>query len=271
MTVSTKMGNDNNKMFGNKTVLIIGASTGLGRELAIKLANISLNIALMSRSQIGLEETASLCHTNPLLITGNITSESDCKNAVSQVINHYGRLDHLIINAGISMWSHFENLPDLSAISQLMQTNYMGAVNCTYHALPYLKKTHGMITVISSIQGKVGVPYHTGYAASKHALEGFFNSLRIELDKKIDVLIVSPGWIEGTELKKRALGRQINYTRKEKKHARHALTLKTCSREIISAMIKRKRELVLPKKYGWLLWLKLLVPSLLDNLIKSKV
>ncbi len=256
-------------MFENKTVLIIGASTGLGKALSIKLANKKSNIALMSRNQAGLNETASLCEASPLLIVGDITSEVDCQTAIARVIDHYGRLDHLILNAGISMWSHFADLSDLSAIAQLMQTNYMGAVNCTYHALPYLKKTRGMITVISSIQGKIGVPYHTGYAASKHALEGFFNSLRIELDRKIDILIVSPGWIEGTELKKRALGDKVGAVRKE--HARHMLTLETCSQEIISAIFKRKRELVLPRKYGWLPWLKLLVPSLLDTLIKRKV
>lgn len=258
-------------MFKHKTILIIGASTGLGKALAIKLANKNSNIALMSRSLSGLEETASSCEVTPLLIKGDIIYESDCKAAIDQVIDHYGRLDYLILNAGISMWSHFEDLSDLSAIQELIQTNYMGAVNCTYHALPYLKKTHGMIAVISSIQGKIGVPYHTGYAASKHALEGFFNSLRIELNKKIDILMVSPGWIGGTELKKRALGRQAHNTNIKNQHAKHALTLETCSHEIISAMFKRKRELVLPRKYRWLLWLKLLVPSLLDNIIRHKV
>ena len=259
-------------MLKNKTLLITGASTGLGKALAIKLANKNSNIALMARNLTRLKETASLCQTNPLLLTGDITLESDCQAAIEEVIRHYGCLDYLILNAGISMYSHFEKLADLSAIRQLIQTNYIGAVNCTYHALPYLKKTNGMITVISSIQGKIGVPYHTGYAASKHALEGFFNSLRIELNNAIDILMVSPGWIRGTELKQRALGKQFEHTAKTNlKQMKQAVSLETCCNEIITAMLKRKRELIVPKKYRWLPWLKLIVPSLLDNIIQQKL
>lgn len=254
-------------MFENKTLFIVGASTGLGRALAIKLASKNPNMALMSRNITGLKETASLSKTTSLLISGDITSESDCKAAIEKIIQHYGRLDHLILNAGMSMWSTLEELPNLSAIQQLIQTNYMGAVNCTYYALPYLKKTNGMITVISSIQGKMGVPFHTGYAASKHALEGFFNSLRIELTNQIKVLIVSPGWIKGTELKQRALGRQ----KISKEPSKDAISLDVAANEIISAMTKRKRELILPKKYRLLLWLKTIMPGLLDKLIKLKI
>ncbi len=254
-------------MFDNKAFLITGASSGLGQALAIKLANKNAKMALMARRLAGLEETASHCTPRPLLISGDITSESDCRTAIDHTIEQFGRLDYLVLNAGISMWSHFEELSDLSAIHQLMQTNYIGAVNCAYYALPHLKKTNGMIVVISSIQGKIGVPYHTGYAASKHALEGFFNSLRIELNKTVDILIASPGWIQGTELKQHALGRQQrNHT-----PAKHAIPLETCCDEIISAMIQRKRECVIPKKYRWVPWLKWLAPALLDDLICKKM
>lgn len=258
-------------MLKNKTFFITGASAGLGKALAVQLANKDSNIAVMARNTTKLAETGSLCKNNPLLITGDICCESDCESAITQVINRFGRLDYLILNAGISMWSHFDKLPDLSTIHQIMQTNYIGAVNCTYYALPHLKKTNGMITVISSIQGKIGVPFHTGYAASKHALEGFFNSLRIELDKQVDILIVSPGWIKGTDLKKHALGQTENNARNTSSHNKQAVTLETCCNEIISAMIKRKRELVIPKKYQVISWLKLMVPYLLDKVIKQKI
>jgi len=248
------------------TILITGASSGLGRALAIRLANKNTHVAIMSRDKGRLQETASMCEHSPLLIAADITSESSCQAAIAKVIDHYGRLDHLVLNAGISMWSRFEDLADLTAIHELIQTNYMGAVNCTWHALPYLKKTHGMITVISSIQGKIGVPFHTGYAASKHALEGFFNSLRTELHKQMDILIVSPGWIRDTELKMRALGRKPENP--AKKTSRQAITLDFCCKEIISAIKQRKRELIIPKKYYYLPWIKLISPSFLDNLIR---
>ncbi len=252
-------------MLNNKTILITGASSGLGKALAIKLANKNPNIALMARNMADLKETAALCKHTPLLLKGDVTSESDCGMTIAKTIHRYGRLDYLVLNAGLSMWSSFEALPDLSAIHQLIQTNYIGAVNCTYYALPHLKKTNGMITVISSIQGKIGVPYHTGYAASKHALEGFFDSLRIELNKQIAILMVSPGWIKGTELKKRALGKQPGISSTQMKRA---ITLETCCNEIISAMLKRKRELIIPKKYFCLPFLKLIIPSVLDDILK---
>ncbi len=256
-------------MLKNKTFLITGASTGLGRALAIKLANLDANVALMARNRDTLAETALMFKTPPLIITGDVTAESDCQAAIEQVVKQYGSMDHLVLNAGISMWSNFEELSDLSDIQKLMQTNYIGAVNCTYHALPHLKKSNGMITVISSVQGKIGVPKHTGYAASKHALEGFFNSLRLELDHKIAILIVSPGWIEGTELKKRSLGKRPENTPAIVK--KEAIPLETCCNEIVSAIIKRKREIIIPKKYGILPWLKLIAPHFLDNLIRRKI
>lgn len=256
-------------MLENKSILIVGASTGLGKELAIKLANKSPYLAIMARNETALKETAALCATSPLIITGDITFEADCKQAIEKVIETYGRLDHLILNAGISMWSRFDDLEDLSVIKQIMQTNYFGAVHCTHHALSHLKKSKGLITVISSIQGKIGVPYHSGYAASKHALEGFFNSLRIELNQAVDVLLVSPGWIKGTELKRRAWGSPTQVS--TNRHAKQALSLNHCTEEIIAAMAKRKRELIVPKKYQIVPLLKYLMPKLLDNLIGRKV
>jgi len=258
-------------MFKNKTFLITGASSGLGRALTIQLDRMDANIAIMSRNVSALEETAAFCQNSPLLIPGNITSEKNCQEAMAQVITHFGHLDHLVLNAGVSMYSYFEALSDLKVMHQLMETNYLGAIHCTYHALPYLKKTKGLITVISSIQGKIGVPYHTGYCASKHALDGFFNSLRMELDQSIDILMVSPGWIRGTELKKNALAAQDHKTSfLPDKQKGESIPLEKCCEKILSAMYRRKRELIIPDKYRWLPWLKLIAPVFLDNLVKRR-
>src|SRR4029078_11614306 len=100
----------------------------------------------------------------------------------------------------------------------------------------------------------------------------FFNSLRIELNKAVDILMVSPGWIRGTELKQRALGKQLDHVFKtNSKQMKQAVSLETCCNEIIAAMLKRKRELIVPKRYRWLPWLKLIVPALLDNIIRRKL
>src|SRR4029078_9371679 len=104
----------------------------------------------------------------------------------------------------------------------------------------------------------------------KHALEGFFNSLRIELDDKIAILIVSPGWIKDTELKQRAVGNKIETT-KENRQRKEGMSRDACTEAIITAIMQRKRELILPKKYRCLPWLKLMIPSLLDRILKRKI
>jgi short-subunit dehydrogenase len=153
-----------------------------------------------------------------------------------------------------------------------MATNYLGAAYCSAYALPHLKKSNGMIVVISSIQGKIPVIYHSGYVASKYALQGFFETLRDELKRQVDVLIVSPAWIQGTQLKQHA------YTNDQAldqeiiaKHQGQALTLEYCTRHIIKAMRARQRELILPGRYRWLPWLKMLCPGLLSFFVNKRV
>jgi len=237
----------------NKTILITGASSGLGQELAKTLQAQGANLALFSRKQEPMG--------NALIIKGDTTNPEDCKRAVEQTIQTFGSLDHLLLNAGISMWARFDQVNDPLIFKTIMETNYLGTVYFTHYALPHLQKTNGLITVISSIQGKIPVPYHTGYAASKHALQGFFDSLRAE--KLIDVLIVSPGWIRNTGIHNRALIRL-------KDKGEHGLKLESCAKSIITAMKKRKRELVMPWHYKTLAPLKLLFPKFFDYMVKKQ-
>jgi short-subunit dehydrogenase len=121
-----------------------------------------------------------------------------------------------------------------------------------------------MIVAISSIQGKIGVPYHTGYSASKHALQGFLEALRLE--ENLPILIVSPSWIAGTELKEKAL-----LSNGRRKHGNRGLSLRECVTRILSAMESRKRDLFLPRSYRMLLWLQLLSPRFLGTVIQKAV
>ena len=107
------------------------------------------------------------------------------------------------------MWARFEEVQDLDVFERVMAVNYLGAVYCTYFALPHLKASKGVIVGICSIQGRIGVPFHTGYVASKHALHGFFSSLRYELKGTgVDILEVFPHWITGTNLRRNAFGKE---------------------------------------------------------------
>jgi len=263
--------------FKNQTILITGATSGLGKTLAIDLSYQGANLILAGRDVLALNETALQCQNKSYVIPTDVTAESDCRNLMTEAIKHVGQIDYLILNAGISMWSTFESLADLSMTRQLMETNYFGAINCVHYALPHLKISQGMIVVISSVQGKFGVPYHSGYAASKHALQGFFDTLRMEIKKdNIDVLMVLPGWIRGTSLKQRALKNTTVHEKVidpsvHKKHNRLSSSINDCSKDIISAMSKRKREILIPRTYKALLWLKLLFPKWLDILISKNI
>ncbi|MCH8287438.1 SDR family NAD(P)-dependent oxidoreductase, partial [candidate division KSB1 bacterium] len=154
----------------------------------------------------------------------------------------------------------------------MMDINYLGVVHCLYYALPMLKVNKGMMVVISSIQGKIGVPYHTGYVASKFALQGFFQSLRMELDGSgVDILMVLPHWIRGTNLRSNAFGKDgSTLGDSRQKHTGESITVEECCRKIIKAMQKRKKELVIPPKLKLLPWLNMISPGLLEWIINKK-
>lgn len=169
------------------------------------------------------------------------------------------------------MWANFADVADLKIFEQLISVNYLGSVYCTHYALPFLRNTKGLIVVISSLQGKFAVPLHTGYVAAKHALHGFFNTLRIELKPdKVDVLIVAPSWLQGTNLRSRALVTQTNKSFRHRQ-SESGMTLEQCCQYIKSSMKKRKRELLLPKKARILSFIQAISPSLVDWYIDRRI
>ncbi len=210
-------------MLAGKTIVITGASSGLGASLAEQLSLHKTNLVLFSRNIDKLQSVAKACEGNgakTLVVQGDISKPEDCKKLYNETIKNFNTIDHLVLNAGISMWAEFEEITDLSLFQKLIETNYLGAVYLTYYCLPSLIKSKGMITAISSIQGKIAVPNHTGYVASKHALTGFLNTLRMEVkDKGVDVMLVMPHWLRGTDLRKNAFDKDGNQIGESKKGA----------------------------------------------------
>lgn len=262
--------------FREKTVIITGASSGLGAALARALSNLGARLVLCSRNEERLEETGSLCRTpgsSPVTVVGDVTNPGDCRRLVETAVSSHGAIDYLIANAGVSMWARFEDVQDISIFGKIMETNYLGAVHCIYYALPHLRKRSGMIVAVSSIQGKIGVPLHTGYGASKHALQGFLASLRVELDGSgVDILTVLPHWVRGTQLRSNAFQKDGSaVAASPKKHSEASISLQECSTAILKAMRKRRTELVIPPKLKLLPWLNLISPRIVDFLVKGKV
>jgi NAD(P)-dependent dehydrogenase (short-subunit alcohol dehydrogenase family) len=190
---------------------------------------------------------------------------------IEGAVKQYGRLDMLVNNAGITMWAKFAEVQDLSIYEKIMDVNYMGSVYCTYYALPYLKQSHGRLVAVSSLTGKTGVPTRSGYAASKHAMVGFFDTLRIELAPDgISVTIIYPGFV-GTGVRERAFGPDGQPLGWSPVQEDKVMDVKTCAHLILAAAARRKREEVMTVRGKLGQWLKLIAPGLVDRVASRAI
>ncbi len=264
------------RVFEGAVVAITGASSGVGASLAAALARGGANPVLFARSHQALEEVAARCReagSEPLVVPGDVMQLDDCARMVEQASDRFGRLDVLVGCAGLSMWARFDELSDLTVLRRVMEVNYWGLVQPAHCALPQLKASRGLLVAISSVQGKFGVPWHSGYAASKHAVQGFCDSLRLELrDSGVDVLTVLAHWIQGTNLRHRALaGDGQPKGERAADHGRSAVPLEQVTERIMTAMAKRRRTVFIPRWMRGLCWLSQLTPSAVDRLILRRV
>lgn len=263
-----------NKSFAGKVVVVTWASIGIGRELALQMAAQGAWLALAARNIEQLEDVAMACRqlgTKAVAIPMDVADQAQAENLVRRTVDEFGRIDILVNNAGVSMWTEFEKIEDLAVMEKIMRINYFGSVYCTYYALPYLKETRGQLVAISSLAGRTGVPTRSGYAASKHAMVGFFESLRIELARYgIDVTIVFPGFVL-TEIRLRALTEDGSVLGYEPVQEKGAMTAEKCARLIMDAIARHKRELVMTPRGKIGQWLKLVTPALVDRIASRAI
>ncbi|MBD2254094.1 SDR family oxidoreductase [Nostoc parmelioides] len=261
--------------FRNKTIVLTGASAGIGRMLATSLSQQGANLVLAARNPEALEQTITAC-TNysgkVIAVPTDVTQAEACQQLIERAIATFGQIDILINNAGIGMLTRFDEVTDISIFEQVMQVNYLGAVYCTHYALPYLKASQGQLVAISSICGKTGVPTRTGYVASKHAMQGFFDTLRIELHSTgVDVLVVSPGFV-ATDIRQRALGADGKPLGKSPRDETQGnMSVDECVRQIMWAMERRKREHIMTLKGKVIPWAKLIVPGFVDRIVAATI
>lgn len=262
--------------FAGKVVVLTGASSGLGANLAEGFAAAGASLVLFARSADALESVAGRCRAcgaDVLVVVGDVTRAVDCARLVQAAVEHFGGIDVLVACAGIGMWAEFSELADPELLERVMAVNYGGVVKPAYYALGELRKRRGLFVAISSVQGIVGVPYHTGYAASKHAVQGFCNSLRTELDGSgVGVLTVLAHWISGTRMREQALGADgAPKGKSSHKHGKGAVPVETMAAEIIEAVRRRKRVIYVPGKLRYLHWVSAIAPQLADRIIIGKV
>lgn len=183
--------------FKNKVVVITGASSGIGRALAYRFAETGARVSLAARNGDSLREIAEDLHrkgTEAIYTQTDVTCEEDCRRLIETTVDNFGRIDVLVCNAGISMRALFDDA-DLQVLHRLMDVNFWGCVNCTKYALPYIQASRGTIVGVSSVAGLHGLPGRTGYSASKFAMTGFLQTIRVEnLKKGVHVMIACPGF-----------------------------------------------------------------------------
>jgi short-subunit dehydrogenase len=260
--------------FANQVTIITGASRGIGAELAYQMAPQGAWLALAARDEECLKTVAENCQAlggKAISVPTDVTDPDQCRRLVEETVDAYGRIDTLINNAGITMWAKFEEIQDLGILEKIMRTNYLGSVYCTYYALPYLKKTRGRLVAISSMTGKAGVPTRSGYAASKHAMVGFFDTLRIELAPDgVSVTIIYPDFVN-TGVRERAFGADGNPLGRSPVHEEKVMTTEECVRLALKAIANRQREDVQTMRGKVGQWLKLIAPGVVDRIAQNAI
>ncbi|MDP4207907.1 MAG: SDR family oxidoreductase [Bacteroidota bacterium] len=249
-----------------KVVIITGASSGIGLACAIEFSGYGYKVVMAARNIDKLSVIQQeILKSNPdiLALKVDVSIEEDCKRLVEETINKFGRIDVLINNAGISMRALFKDL-DLKVLHKLMDTNFWGTVYCTKYALPYILAQKGSIVGISSIAGFMGLPARTGYSASKFAMHGFLETLRIEhLKQHLHVMIVAPGFTS-SNIRKTALGADGNVQRESPRDENKMMSAENVAHHIYKGVQKRKRLIVLTTKGKLAVLFKKFVPRLLE-------
>lgn len=255
--------------FQHKTVVITGATSGIGRALALAFFQAGANVAVCGRRQATLdgmqkEYNSTHFHTH----VADVSKEADCKAFIDSTLEKFGRIDILINNAGISMRALFKDT-EMDVLRTLMDVNFWGTVYCTKYALPSIQANKGTIVGVSSIAGYRGLPGRTGYSASKFAMQGFLEALRTEnLHTGVNVMWVCPGFtasnIRNTALDKTGHSQEETPLKEEQ-----LMSAEEVAQHTIKAIAKRKRTLVLTSQGRFTVLLSRTLPGLLDKLVFS--
>lgn len=257
------------RQFKDKVVIITGASSGIGKALALVMASRGAQLVLAARNIEKLHSLAdeiSMSGTKVLALQADVSREEDCRELVSRTAGEFGRIDVLVNNAGISMRALFAET-DLSVLRQLMEVNFWGTVYCTKFALPYLLASKGSVVGVSSIAGYKGLPGRTGYSASKFAMHGFLETLRIEnLRTGLHVLIATPGFT-ATNIRFTALNAKGMQQAESPRDEGSMMTPEKVAGRIACAIYHRKKTLVLTTQGKLTVLLNKFLPSLMDKLV----
>ncbi len=254
--------------FRNKVIAITGGSDGIGRALIESLLPMGAKIATCARNQDKLYDLQLRHSTSPLhCIVADVSNYNDCKLFIESTIKQFGGIDILINNAGISMRSLLKDA-ELEVFRKVMDINYFGTVYCTKLALNSIIERKGTIVGMSSIAGYRGLPGRSGYSASKFAVNGWLESIRVELaDDGVNVMWVSPGYTK-SNIRNAALNHKGQSQGETPLNESELMSPEDCARHIINAIIKKKRTLILTFKGKQTVFINKLFPYIADIFTK---
>jgi short-subunit dehydrogenase len=254
-------------LFKDKVVIVTGASSGIGEAIAREFALNGSKVVLAARSEERLnnivKELISL-NCEAISVKTDVSIEAECRNLIEKTIEKYGTINILINNAGISMRAAFPDV-DLKVLHRLMDVNFWGTVYCTKYAIPYLIEQKGSLVGVSSVAGFHGLPGRTGYSASKFAIHGFLETIRIEnLKKGLHVMIIAPGFTS-TEIRKHALTASGDEQGESPMDERSLMSPEYVARWVLKGIRRKKRNKLLTW-YGRLTALfQRIIPEVIDR------
>lgn len=254
--------------FNGKTIVITGASSGIGRALAYEFSHRGANVVLGARHEDKLAEIAAdirLKGGKAAYNTTDVTQETDCKSLIETAVKEFDGIDVLICNAGISMRAIFDDVA-FSVLHSLMDVNFWGTVYCTKYALPYIQASRGSIVGVSSVAGLHGLPGRTGYSSSKYAMTGFLDTIRVENIKKgIHVMVACPGFT-ATNVRIAALTADGSHQGETPRKEEKMMTAEEVAVRIARGIRRRKRLLLMEFEGRATHFIKKLSPRFLDRM-----
>ena len=239
--------------YKDKVIIVTGASSGIGLASAKRFVSLGAKVVLAARSIDKLETIAdelnnrfSANDSKPMAhcIKTDVTKEDDCKNLIDKTVEKFGKIDILVNNAGVSMRAVFKDL-DLKVMKTLMDTNFWGTVYCTKYALPYLLESKGSVVGVISTAGYVGLPARTAYSASKFAVRGFLETLRIEhLYDGLHVMIFAPGFTT-SNIRNVALTADGSHQGETPRNEERMMSAERVARILARGITRKKAQMVL--------------------------
>jgi len=255
-----------------KTIIITGASDGIGAEIARQLARrhgAGVALVLAARNAAMLEQVAAQCAASgaqTLVAPTDVSVQAQCVALIEACVARFGRIDALVNNAGRSAHALFAEVENLAWYEELMRINLWGSVWCTHAALPYLQASRGSIVAVSSLAGLVGVPGRTAYSATKFAMGGFFEALRIEMKPHgVSVTVAYPG-VVATQIRHRGFNAAGGALGSSSLKEDRAMPVQECAGLIVDGMAARRREVVMSAKGKLGRWMKLIAPGLVEKM-----